>query len=286
MANDSYSRVNSVPLPQRPASEHASVLKEVRRHRSFASFRAIGALLLREMQTSKGRAQGGYLWTIAEPVGGIILLTLIFSVGFRSPPIGTNFAIFYATGVVPFMAYLDMSNKVAGSVMYSKALLTYPAVTFVDALLARILYNSMTHIMVAIIVFSNIYLFMDTRTDPQPEAIALGMLMALMLASAIGTLNCFLFEAFNWWQQVWGILMRPIFLLSCVFFIFDDIPQPYREWLWWNPLVHVVGQMRHAFYPSYVGDYISYIYVFGLSLSVFSIGLALLIRYYRDLQNS
>ena len=274
------------PLPQFATKAGHRALREVRRHRSFASLRAIGALILREMQTSNGRASGGYLWTIAEPVGGIVLLTLIFSVGFRSPPIGTNFAIFYATGVVPFMCYLDVSGKVANSVRYSKALLAYPAVTFMDALLARIAFNTITHVMVSTIVFTGIYTILDTRTDPQVLGIALGMVMAITFASAIGVMNCFMFEAFSWWQPLWGILMRPLFLLSCVFFMFDDIPQPYQNWLWFNPLVHVVGQMRRSFYPSYVGEYVSHLYVFGLSLGLLAFGLMLLIRYHRDLQNS
>ncbi|MDN5567466.1 MAG: sugar ABC transporter permease, partial [Paracoccus sp. (in: a-proteobacteria)] len=154
-------------MPQLRKPKAAGELKEVRQHRSFASLRAIGALILREMQTSHGRASGGYFWAIAEPVGGIVLLTLIFSVGFRSPPIGTSFAMFYATGVVPFMCYLDLSGKVAGSIRYSKALLTYPAVTFMDALLARIAFNAITQIMVSFVIFTGIYTLMETRTDPQ-----------------------------------------------------------------------------------------------------------------------
>ena len=288
MSDSLYHDTPSIPapLPQRRGRQGPSVLKEVRKHRSFASLRTIGALVLREMQTSHGRASGGYLWAIAEPVGGIVLLTLIFSVGFRSPPIGTNFAIFYATGVVPFMAYLDMSNKVANSIRYSKPLLAYPAVTFVDALIGRILFNSITQILVAVLVFTGICSFMDTRTDPQLDQVALGMLMTLLLAAGVGTMNCFMFEAVNWWQPLWTILMRPLFLVSCIFFIFDNVPQPYNDWLWWNPLVHVVGQMRHAFYPSYAGDYISYAYVFGLSLVLLVLALTFLGRYHRDLQNS
>lgn len=261
-------------------------LKEVSRHRSFGTFRAVGALVLREMQTSNGKASGGYLWSIAEPVGGIILLTLIFSTGFRSPPMGTNFAIFYATGVVPFMAYLDMSSKVANSIKYSKGLLSYPAVTFMDALIARILFNSITQIVVATIVFVVICTTMETRTDPQFGQIALAMAMVIALSSAIGAINCFLFEAFTWWQPMWSILMRPLFLISCIFYIFDGIPEAYQKVLWWNPLVHIVGQMRHSFYPSYEGGYVSYIYLFGLSGVAFSLGLFLLIKYHRDLQNS
>ena len=274
------------PLPQRRDDDRPRVLKEVRKHRRFASLRAIGALVLREMQTSHGRSSGGYFWAIAEPVGGITLLTLICSMGFRAPPVGTSFAMFYATGVVPFMAYLDMSGKVAGSINYSKSLLSYPAVTFMDALLARIAFNTVTQIMVATLIFVGISSFMETRTDPQFDLIAIGFAMVVVIASAIGTMNCFMFAAFSWWQPMWSILMRPIFLVSCIFFIFDDIPQPYQDWLWWNPLVHVVGQMRRAFYPSYAGDYVSYVYVFGLGLGLIALGLTLLIRYHRDLQNS
>lgn len=152
-----------IPLPQRRTPVEAHELRDVREHRSFASLRAITALILREMQTSHGRASGGYLWAIAEPVGGIALLTLIFSAGFRTPPLGTNFAIFYATGVVPFMAYLDMSGKVATSIRYSKSLLAYPAVTFLDALLGRILFNAFTQVIVASLIFTGIWWFSTLR---------------------------------------------------------------------------------------------------------------------------
>lgn len=272
------------PAQTRPARPRQ--LKEVRKHRSFSSFRAIAALVLREMQTSNGRGRGSYIWAILEPVGGIVLLTLIFSIGFRAPPIGSNFAIFYATGMVPFMAYLDMSGKVSGSITYSKPLLAYPAVTFMDALLGRIVFNSITQLMVAIVIFSGILLAMETRTDPQIGGIALAMLMALVLASGVGAVNCFMFQAFTWWQSIWSILMRPLFILSGLFFIFDDVPQPYQDWLWWNPVIHVVGQMRRSFYPSYSGDYVSLIYLFGLGLGLIALGMGLLVRYHRDLQYS
>ena len=271
----------TVRQPPRPRQ-----LKEVRKHRSFASLRAIGALILREMQTSHGRGRGSYLWAIMEPVGGIVLLTLIFSVGFRAPPIGSNFAIFYATGMIPFMTYMDVSGKVSGAITYSKPLLAYPAVTFMDALIARIVFNAVTQVVVAIIVFTGILVTMETRTDPQIGGIAVGMLMALVLGTGVGVINCFLFQAFAWWQSVWGILMRPLFLLSGLFFIFDEVPQPYQDWLWWNPLIHVVGQTRRSFFAGYSGDYVSHAYLFGLGMGLTALGLGLLIRYHRDLQYS
>lgn len=279
--------MSTQPLPSRKTEPTgARRLRPVSQQRSFATFRAIGALILREVATSNGRAAGGYFWAIAEPVGGIALLTLIFSFGFRSPPMGTNFAIFYATGVIPFTVFTTMSNRVAQSISYSKALLTYPAVTFVDALIARIIVNAITQILVAYIVFLGIVLLQETRTDPQIHLIMAGMAMAFVLGIGVGALNCFLISAFPSWAQIWSILTRPLFLISCIFFIYDDVPDQVQGYLWFNPLVHVVGQMRRAFYPSYSGDYVSPAYVFGVGLVLLVIGLALLIRYHRDLQNS
>ncbi|MBU2956635.1 ABC transporter permease [Paracoccus sp. 1_MG-2023] len=273
-------------FPTQTRATRPRQLKEVRKHRSHASFRAITALILREMQTSNGRGRGSYIWAILEPVGGIVMLTMIFSLGFRAPPIGTNFAIFYATGMVPFMAYMDISGKVSNAVGYSKPLLAYPAVTFMDALIARVIFNTITQLMVAIVIFTGICMMMETRTEPQIGGIALAMLMAVTIGTGVGVMNSFLFQAFDWWQSIWSILTRPLFLLSGLFFIFDDVPQPYQDWLWYNPLIHVIGQMRRSFFPSYIGDYVSLAYLFGVGMGLTALGMALLVRYHRDLQYS
>ena len=110
--------------------------------------RTIVALILREMTTSYGRSPGGYIWAVAEPVVGIALLTFIFSLAFHAPPVGPSFALFYASGLVPFLVYVDISNKISQSVNFSAPLLTYPRVTIIDAVLARALLNIATQALV------------------------------------------------------------------------------------------------------------------------------------------
>jgi len=130
--------------------------------RSFASLRTIGALVMREMATTNGRSPGGYIWAVLEPAAGIALLSAIFALGFRNPAIGTNFAIFYATGLVPFLLFMDLSGKIALSLLFSKPLLSYPAVTFIDAILGRFIVNLLTQIMVSYVVFVGILLMFET----------------------------------------------------------------------------------------------------------------------------
>lgn len=268
--------------PMEPPSQG---LRRVGARRRFATLRAIGALMLREMATSYGRTPGGYFWAVAEPAAGIALLTVIFSLSGMSPPIGTSFPIFYATGIVPFLYYMDLSAKLAQSLNFSRPLLVYPSVTFFDALAGRILTNVISGLLVAYIVFFGVLLSGDTRTDPQFGPIMLALSMATMLAVGIGTMNCFLIMRFPVWEKLWSIVNKPLFIISCVFFIFDVVPAHIQRVLWYNPLIHVIGQMRHGFYPSYTADYVSLTYVFGLSLSLFVAGLALLLRYHRDLLN-
>ncbi len=251
--------------------------------RLFPGARTIFALMLREMATTYGRSPGGYLWAILEPTAGILLLTLIFSAAFRAPPLGVNFPIFYASGLVPFMLYIGVSNKMATALLFSKPLLTYPTVTFIDALTARFLVNVLTHIMVAYVIYSFILLVYETRTIIDLPRILLAFAMAAVLSGGIGIMNCFLFSRFPVWQQIWTIINKPLFLISCIFFIYESIPQPYRDYLWYNPVVHIIGVSRSGFYSNYRAEYASPLYVMGLGLGLTLLGLVLLKRHYRDL---
>lgn len=262
------------PLPSGPTRPH---------RRRFASLRTTGALILREMGTTYGGSPGGYAWAVLEPAAGIALLTVIFSLAFRSPPIGINFPLFYASGLIPFFVFQDVSTKIAQALLFSKQLLAYPSVTFIDAILGRFLLNMMTQIMVAGILFGGILAVFDTRVIVDLPEMALSLTLAAFLALGVGTLNCFLFTMFPVWQRVWGILMRPMFILSCVLFVFDTIPQPYRDWLWYNPLVHLVGIMRRAVYASYDATYVSVPYVLAIAAVCLLLGLVFLRRYNQEL---
>ena len=253
------------------------------RPRGFGSQRAISALILREMATTYGRSPGGYIWAVLEPAAGIALLSLVFSLAFRSPALGVSFPMFYATGMLPFVMFSDVQSKVALALLFSKQLLTYPKVTFVDAMLARFILNTMTQLMVAYIILTGCILLFETRVTPDLAVIVTAFALTAFLALGIGTLNCFLFSRFAVMQRAWSILMRPMFIISCIFFTFESIPVQYQAVLWYNPLVHVIGLMRRGFYSTYDASYVSIPYVAGLSFVCMVAGLIFLRRYHRDI---
>ncbi|SFL04796.1 ABC transporter permease [Shimia haliotis] len=251
--------------------------------RSFRSSRTIIALVLREMSTTYGRTAFGYLWAILQPAAGVMLLTIVFSIALRKPDLGTNFPLFYASGLLPLLAFLDVAGKLAKALDFSRALLAFPAVSYLDALIARWLINGLTQVMVFAVVLGCIMFFYNQSPHIHIGQMLSGWAMLLGLGAGIGTLNCYLFLRFPFWEQIWGILTRPLLFISCVFYTFEAVPPPYSDYLWYNPMVHVTGMMRRSIYYNYDAAYVSPLYVATIALSCLLLGLLLLHRNSRDL---
>lgn len=267
------------------ASRSALVSGSLKRS-SFPAFRATMALVLREMATRYGRSPGGYVWAVLEPLGAIIILTLGFSLLMRDPPLGSSFMLFYAAGYMPFTLYLSISNMVSRAIKFSRPLLHYPAVTWVDALLARFILNALTGLLVTIILLPGIVAVTDTRVVVNLPPMLLAMVLALLLGGGVGTLNCALNSLFPAWEQIWSIATRPLFIVSGIFFLYDTMPSLLRDILWYNPLIHIIGLMRKGFYPTYRADYITPTYVIAIGLITLFFGVLLMGRYHRDILNS
>lgn len=243
------------------------------------SFATIFALMSREMATNYGKSPGGYIWAILEPAAGVALMTALFSIAFRQPQLGISFALFYATGMLPFTMYKDLSVKIAKSISFSDKLMAYPAVTFMDAILARLILNAITQFSIFLIVMGFILVTTETRVHLDVRWIALSIVATINLSVGIGIFNSIVFMKFPVWENIWAILNRPMFMVSCIFFLFDSTPEPFRSLLWYNPLIHIVGLMRRGVYPSYDAPYVSLVYLLGPPLVLSAFGLLMLKRH-------
>ncbi len=251
--------------------------------RRFRTARSVFALMLREMASTYGRSPGGFVWMVAEPVAGVALLTLVFQLFLYTPPLGRDFALFYATGLLPFTYYTELTAKIGQSIRAIRPLLAYPAVTFVDALVSRFLLNSLIALVVFLVVIAGIVAMSGEVPDPDPARMLNGFGMLAVLALGFGTLNCFLFGALPVWERLWNILNRPLFLVSGVFFVVDDTPQPMRGWLQLNPLTHAIAELRAGLYTTYDAPFVSPAYSYGVGLVALFFGMLLLARHHRYL---
>lgn len=263
-------------------------LPQIRPHfgrprRSFATFRSVAALMLREMSTQYGRNPGGYVWALLEPLGSIVMMSLGFSLIIREPPLGTSFLLFYATGTMPFGLFSSISNTTGRSLQFSRPLLSYPAVTWADAIVARFLLNCLTEISVAAILLTAIILWTDAASVINLWPVLESTALAALLGLGVGCMNATIGGLYPTWLMVWSILTRPLIIASGVIFLYSDLPRAAQDILWYNPLVHVIGMMRSGFYPMYHADYANPVYVLSIALPLIALGLLLLRRYHKDI---
>jgi len=247
--------------------------------------RSIMALMLREMGSTYGDSPGGYVWAIVQPLGMIAILSLGFSLLVKSPSLGTSFILFYATGFLTYDMYNQIMKKVGDALKYSKPMLAYPRVNWLDAVLARFALNVLTLSTVFCIVIMGILFVIETRTVILIQPILLGLAMCAFFGLGVGMVNCQLEGLFPVWRVIWKIFSRPMFIASGVLFIYEDMPPIVQDILWWNPILHASGLLRTGFYPNYYASYVSLEYGFGLALGLIATGLLFLRAYHEKILN-
>lgn len=230
--------------------------------------RVVIALLRREMTTRYGNSFGGYFWAVGEPVGMIFMLSMVFAALSRSPALGQHFIVFFATGQLVYTFYKNTADQLSRSLKNNKALLKYPNVTSYDALVARLLLNFLTNCMVTILVLGGAIILTGERVSLDFGLMLPAILSITVLGAGVGMCNAVLFPLYPLWERVFSILMRPLFLVSAIFYTPESMPRVAQEALSWNPIVHAVTTFREGVYPIYHAEvnHLEYPLVLGLVL--------------------
>ena len=105
--------------------------------------------------------------------------------------------------------------------------------------------------------------------------------MASSLALGIGSINALLMPMFPVYGSIFGIMTTPLYFLSGIFYLYEELPPYAQDYVWWNPLVHVTAMMRRGFYGQYEASFVSPTYVITLSMLLTVIGFILLSRFHR-----
>ncbi|MCZ4092383.1 ABC transporter permease [Sinorhizobium psoraleae] len=215
--------------------------------------RVTASLMVREMSTRYGGKPGGYLWALIDPVAHVAMMTIIFQAISRLPALGTSFALFFASGYLPYMFYSSMAAFINGAVKANRALLNYPIVAPIDVVASRYLVQLLTSSFIAFLVLclvtieDRVSVFGAIHFDKLVPA----CLMATLLGLGVGVANIALFARSSLYEQVFGIVTRPLLLVSGVFFLPDSLPHPFRDLVMYNPLVHAIMWFRSGIYPEY-----------------------------------
>lgn len=208
-------------------------------------------MILRELNARYGNKPGGYLWAFVDPVVYIMLLTFLREALSRTPPMGDSVAIFIASGYLGYFCFHSMAPYIAQSVRGNRNLLSYPAIAPFDAVTARFILQVLTITGVAICIFSISTLDAIRLPHFNFHIMIQAGLVAAIFGLGVGMANIALFSRWPLYEKAFGMAMRPMFMLSGVFIIPEEIPQPFQHYMMYNPIVHFVMWFRAGVYADY-----------------------------------
>ena len=235
----------------------------------------IHALLMRELKTRFGAKKLGYFWALAEPIAQAAILAGLLTLIGRSSIAGVPVALFLISGILPFKLFSKLLTQLTSAVKANKALFAYRQVTPIDPIIARLIIEVVTFIVVYILLLAGLaWCGMDVWPD---NVLALLAAIALLILLAIG-LGLVLCSAVTHWEdtsKLLSMVMRPMFFISGILFCATMIPEKYWYLFDWNPIFHAIELIRDAMFVSYTTPVGSWAYLGLCALVAVGVGLML-----------
>jgi capsular polysaccharide transport system permease protein len=238
------------------------------------------ALILREALTRLFSRRAAWFWLMSEPLFHISYMLALYT-GMRAHKLGgVDTVIWLITGMCAFFLFRRVASQGQNALSANQALFAYRQVKPVDTVIVRAVLEGVLMLLVATILLAAAALFgHDVLADDPLLALtaALGLWLVGFGWGLITSVLCGLVAEL---ENLTGFLMMPLFLLSGVFMPISSIPQPYRDALILNPLVHGVEAVRLGFAPYYHAiPELSLSYLYAWALGMVFLGLALQVHY-------
>ena len=236
-------------------------------------WRVLCALMLRDIKTRFGGSEWGFLIALAWPLSHILILLVINTGAGRVAPYGDSTALWFATGIVPFMAFSYMSRFIMYGIVINRPMLTFPRVKITDILFARAIVEALSAgcvVLILAIVFW-VYDINFMPLNPAQACFALGA--SMLLGLGFGVINAIIAAAYPIWATVYSIFTIFLWMSSGVFYVASALPEALRYPLSFNPAVHGTEWMRAAYYEGYSNTFLDRGYMIWTALLALALGL-------------
>lgn len=209
------------------------------------------ALLLREALGRLFSSRAAWFWLFAEPVTHMAVLGFIFT-GIRQHKIGgIDVVVWLVLGLQGFFLFRRTAQQMFGAIDSNRALFTYRQVSPIDTVLMRGVLEGLLMFAVMVIIFAGVSLLGHDIIPQDPLRLLAALFGLWLLAVAFGLNVSVLSELAPEVRQISGMIMMPLYFISGVLVPIASIPEPYREWLLVNPIVHGLDAAREGFSPFY-----------------------------------
>ncbi|MDX5935057.1 ABC transporter permease [Acidithiobacillus thiooxidans] len=217
--------------------------------------RVIWALVMRETITMYGREGLGVVWMIAEPAMFVVGVMVIFSIIDNPYVNGITVAEYLAVSYPTLLFWRNGTNKVTKAIEVNRALLHHQLIRPIDIIYARILL-AFSSAAASFFVLFPIFTFVGiTHLPSNWFNFSMGYLLIIWFSFSFVLILSSLSEISESVERVSHIILYLMLPFSGVFFPLYVVPEPYRDWLMYFPLIDAVEFFHHGYFGPQMPTY-------------------------------
>lgn len=235
---------HSVDIPVYDSSERApAALQELRE--LFRYKNLLVQLVRRDILTRYKRSVLGVAWTMLNPLGTMLVMTIAFSYAFRANI--DNYPAFVLSGLVGWNFFSQTTNAITHHLVWGGDLfkrIYIPRTAFAVSAIGTGLVNVALSLVPLVVVM----LLTGVPLSPALFFLPIPVLLLAMFALGVGLLISTIAVYFADVAEMYQIVLTAWFYLTPVIYPSSYLPEPYQSWLQLNPLVHFVQVFRAPIY--------------------------------------
>ena len=194
----------------------------------------------------------GMVWSFLVPIVMLVIYTFVFSLVFKSrwtssgePESLGSFALTLFAGLAAFNLFSEVVTK-APLLILGVPNLVKKVVFPLEFMPVVLLLSSGVNMLISIALILVARLLLNQSISPTvwllPVAAVPLVLLCLGLAWLLSSLGVYLRDA----GQAMAIVVQVFFFLSPIFYPVESIPDPYRDWMFLNPLTSILYDFRRV----------------------------------------
>lgn len=237
--------------------------------------RVIWALMLRETVTRFGREGLGMLWMIAEPAMFVVGVMIIFSLVDSGYPYGITVPEWLAVGYPTLLFWRNGTNRVTKAIEVNRSLLYHQPIRPIDIIYSRILLEFSSAMAVFLFLFPIFIMVGICHIPANIFIMALGYMLIIWFSFGFVMIMAALAELSETIEKTSHIILYLMLPFCGVFFPTFAVPEPYRSYLLYFPLIDAVDYFHHGYFGSTVPSYYHMSYTIFALIAMTLFGLAI-----------
>jgi ABC-type polysaccharide/polyol phosphate export permease len=234
--------------------------KEAWRYRDL-----IGFLVRRDITARYKRSVLGVGWTMLNPLGMMIVLSIVFSQIFRVKMEG--YPAYVLSGLIVWTFFAQTSSSAINALVWGGDLMQriyIPRSTFAISSISTGLVN----LLLSLVPLLGVMLVIGIPLRPTVLLAPLAMVPLAMFSLGIGLLISTIGIYFADVVEMYAIVLTAWMYLTPIIYPLDVLPEYVRNWMLLNPMVHMVELFRSLVFYGTIPPLQNWLLSFAIALGV------------------